>query len=67
MPGMLSQLSLLTDSQTQAAIYFVVGIIVIEGIWLTYLTWMMWKRQRHRKEKPPAEEKQEAPSQEKNE
>jgi hypothetical protein len=39
-------------NQVQAAVYFVIGIIVIEGIWLTYLTYMMWKRHRQEKEVP---------------
>ena len=42
------QLALLTDSETQAVIWIVVGIIIIEGIWLAYLTFMMWRR--HKKE-----------------
>lgn len=60
MPGMLSALNTWSESQTQAAIYFVIGIIIIEGIWLTYLTYMMWKRQKLKKEKAPVEEKAES-------
>ena len=36
----------LTEEQTTAAILIVVGIIIIEGIWLSYLTYMMWRRSR---------------------
>jgi hypothetical protein len=38
------QLALFTESETQALIYMVIGIIIIEGIWLAYISFVMWKR-----------------------
>jgi ABC-type uncharacterized transport system permease subunit len=36
----------LTPEQVQAVIWIVVGIIIIQGIWLAYLTYMIWKRKK---------------------
>ncbi len=40
----------------EAVVIAVVGIIIIEGIWLAALTWMMWRRTRQKKKAPAPEE-----------
>jgi hypothetical protein len=56
---------MLTGEQVQAAIYIVVGIIVIEGIWLAYLTYMMWKRHTQKTEEPATGEEEPKPAEQK--
>jgi type VI protein secretion system component VasK len=65
MPGLTSVMA--SVDQIQVAVYIVIGIIVIEGIWLAYLTWMMWKRQKKKKEVPGVEEEPESAEQAKKE
>jgi hypothetical protein len=49
-----------SPDQVQAIILIVVGFIIIEGIWLAYLTFMIWKKGKAKKEPvkeaPQAEE-----------
>ena len=48
-----------TPDQIQFIIYIVVGIIIIEGIWLAYLTYMMWKKRAKEKMEKAKPEKEE--------
>ena len=40
----------------EAVVIAVIGIIVIEGIWLAALTYLMWRRRKKEKAKPEAPE-----------
>ena len=36
-------------TELEGVVYIVVGILILAGIWLTYISYMMWKK--HRQEK----------------
>jgi hypothetical protein len=55
----------LSPDQMQAAIYVVVGIIILEGIWLVYLTYMLWKRKEKSKSNVETQPEGDAPIEEK--
>lgn len=48
----------LDPGTVQAIILIVIGIIILQGIWLAYLSFMMWKK--HRAEKKAELKKEQA-------